>query len=110
MKTTYERGMEVGERLARGIEQGLARGIEQGLARGIEQGLVPGIERGFQRGIEQGIVQGQQRTVLRQMESMFGPLLLKVKEQVEALSSEALAQLQLDLLRAQTLEELGLDD
>ena len=101
MKTTYERGMEVGERIARGIEQGLILGIEQGLVRGIERGL--------QRGIEQGIVPGEQRAVLRQMESKFGPLLLKVKEQVEALSPEALARLEIDLLKAQTLADNHLD-
>ena len=44
------------------------------------------------------------------MEAKFGPLSLKVKQQVEALSPEALAQLQLDLLKAQALEELRLDD
>ena len=44
------------------------------------------------------------------MEAKFGPLSAEVKQQVEALSPEALAQLQLDLLKAQALEELRLDD
>ena len=44
------------------------------------------------------------------MEAKFGPLTAKVKQQVEDLSSNALAQLQLDLLNAQSLEELRLDD
>ncbi len=83
MKTTYERG----------IEQGMARGIEQGMARGIEQGMV----------------QGERRSALRQMEAKFGPLSPQVKQQVEALSEEALAQLQITLLAAQTLDELHLD-
>jgi len=34
----------------------------------------------------------------------------KVKQQVEALSPEALAQLQLDVLKAQALKELRLED
>ena len=38
------------------------------------------------------------------MEAKFGPLSPKVTQQVEALSPEVLAQLQLDLLNAQTLE------
>jgi hypothetical protein len=84
MKTTYERGIE------EGIEQGIQRGIEQGIQRGIEQ--------------------GERRSTLRQMEAKFGPLSPQVKQQVEALSPEALAQLQLELLKAQSLEELRLDD
>jgi hypothetical protein len=44
------------------------------------------------------------------MEAKFGLLSDKVKQQVEALSPEALAQLQLDLLKAQALEELRLGD
>jgi len=43
------------------------------------------------------------------MEAKFGPLSAKVKQQVEALSPEALAQLQLDLLKAQALAELRLE-
>jgi flagellar biosynthesis/type III secretory pathway protein FliH len=96
MKTTYERG----------IEQGIQRGIEQGIVQGIQRG----IEQGIQRGIEQGIVQGERRSTLRLMEAKFGPLTPKVKQRVEALSPQALTQLQLDLLQAQSLEELRLDD
>ena len=64
----------------------------------------------YERGIERGIEQGERRSALRQMEAKFGPLSAKVKQQVEALSPEALAQLQLDLLKAQALEELRLQD
>jgi Domain of unknown function (DUF4351) len=84
MKTTYERGIE------QGIEQGIERGIEQGIERGIEQ--------------------GERRLTLRLMEAKFGPLSAKVKRKVEALSPDALARLQIDLLKAQALEELSLDD
>jgi hypothetical protein len=37
-------------------------------------------------------------------------LSLKLKQQIEALSPDALARLQLDILKAQTLEELRLND
>jgi hypothetical protein len=84
MKTTYERG----------IEQGIERGIEQGIGREIER----------------GIEQGERRLTLRLMEAKFGPLSPKVKLQVEALSPEALTQLQLDLLKAQAIGELRLGD
>jgi hypothetical protein len=40
----------------------------------------------------------------------FGPLFPKVKQQVEALSPEALTQLQLDLLKAKAIGELRLGD
>jgi hypothetical protein len=75
-----------------------------------ERGIEAGIERGMERGIELGIERGERRAALRQLEAKFGPLTPKVKQQVEALSPEAMAQLQLDLLTAQTLEELGLKD
>ena len=52
----------------------------------------------------------ERRLTQRLMEARFGPLTPKLKQQVEALSPEALAQLQLNLLKAQALEELRLDD
>jgi hypothetical protein len=67
-------------------------------------------ERGIEQGIERGIEQGERRLTLRQLESKFGPLSAEVRQRVESLSPEALAQLQLDLLRAQSLEELHLKD
>ena len=68
-------------------------------------------ERGIQvRERDRTGIQGERRSALRQMEAKFGPLSAKVKQQLEALSPEALAQLQLDLLKAQTLEELRLED
>jgi hypothetical protein len=96
MKTTYERG----------IEQGIERGIEQGIERGIEQG----IEQGIERGIEQGIEQGERRLTLRQIEAKFGPLSPEVKQQIDDLSPQALARVQLDLLKAQSLQDLLLND
>ena len=67
-----------------------------------------GIEQGIERGIERGIEQGERRLTLRLIEAKFGPLTPNLKQQVEALSPEALTQLQLDLLKAHTLEELRL--
>jgi Domain of unknown function (DUF4351) len=63
----------------------------------------------YERGIEQGMVQGERRLTLRLLDAKFGPLSPQVKQQVEALSEEALAQLQIDLLEAKSLAELGLD-
>jgi hypothetical protein len=78
--------------------------------RGIEQSIERGIERGIERDIERGIEQSERRVTLRQLQAKFGPLSPDVKEHVEALSPEALAQLQIDLLQAQSLEELDLKD
>jgi hypothetical protein len=74
-----------------------------------ERGIQQGIERGIEQGIERGILQGEQRSALRQLEAKFGPLSAAVKQRVEALPPEALAQLQIDLLRAQSLKELRLE-
>jgi hypothetical protein len=74
------------------------------------QEVEPLMKTTYERGIERGIEQGERRSALRQMEAKFGPLTSRVKQQVEALSPESLAQLQLELLKAQTLEELRLDD
>ena len=55
-------------------------------------------------------LQGERRSTLRLLQAKFGALSAEVQQQVEALSPEALAQLQLDLLQAQSLEELRLKD
>jgi hypothetical protein len=59
---------------------------------------------------ERGIIQGEQRSTLRMLEAKFGPLSAEVKQRVEALPPEALAQLQLDLFQAKSLKELCLAD
>jgi hypothetical protein len=59
---------------------------------------------------ECGIEQGERRSALRQTGAKLGPLTLELKPQVEVLSLEAEIQLQLDLLKAQALEELSLGD
>jgi hypothetical protein len=57
---------------------------------------------------ERGIEQGKRQLTLQQLDAKFGPLTPEVKRRFEALSPEALARLQIDLLTAQALEELGL--
>jgi hypothetical protein len=66
-------------------------------------------ERGIEQGIERGIEQGERRLTLQLLEAKFGPLPAEVEQQLDALSQEALAQLQLDLLQAKSLEELRLN-
>ncbi len=69
------------------------------------QEVAPLMKTTYERGLERGIAQGERRSALRQLEAKFGPLSLEVKQQVEAMAGEVLAQLQIDLLKAQTLEE-----
>jgi hypothetical protein len=64
----------------------------------------------YERVIERSILQGERRVTLRQLEARFGPLSAEVKQRVEALAPDALAQLQLDLLKAGSLQELHLQD
>jgi hypothetical protein len=47
--------------------------------------------------------------MLLQLEARFGPLSPEVKSRVEALSSQQLKTLALDFVKAQSLNELGLE-
>jgi hypothetical protein len=64
----------------------------------------------YERGREAGMLEEARRATLRQLEAKFGPLAAEVSRRVEALSLEKLGQLQLDLLKAQSLGELELQD
>jgi hypothetical protein len=46
---------------------------------------------------------------VRLIEAKFGPVPPQLKQQVEALSPEALTRLQLGLLKAQSVDDLRLD-
>lgn len=59
---------------------------------------------------ERGIIQGERRSTLRLLEAKFGPPSAEVLRRVESLSWEELAQLQLEVLKAQSLKELRLED
>jgi hypothetical protein len=64
----------------------------------------------MQTTFERGLEQGERRSTLRFLEARFGPLSPEVKQRVEALPLEALAQLQVDVAKAQSLKELHLDE
>jgi hypothetical protein len=59
---------------------------------------------------ERGIIQGQRLSVLLQLETKFGALSAAVKQRVESLTPEALRQMQVAILKAESLKELGLED
>ena len=64
----------------------------------------------MQQGLQEGLQQGQRTTLRKQLEARFGPLSPGAQERLEALSSERLETLTLGLLKAQSLQELGLED
>jgi hypothetical protein len=59
---------------------------------------------------ERGRIAERRESVLLQLEVRFGPLSSAARQRVEALSPEELRQLQLDLVKAQSLKELRLED
>ena len=67
-------------------------------------------EKGVQTGLQQGLQQGQRTTLRKLLEARFGPLSPGAQERLQALSPERLETLTLGLLKAQSLQELGLED
>ncbi len=63
----------------------------------------------YERGIETGIERGERLSALRMMEAKFGPLSSEVRRQVEELSRDELERLQIAILTATSLADLGLD-
>jgi hypothetical protein len=59
---------------------------------------------------ERGYLQGHRDVVFWTLEARFGSVTPAVKQRVEALSLEELRRLGVDLLKAQSLAELGLKD
>ena len=69
-----------------------------------------GIEAGIKEGIEEGIEKGERLSALRMMEASFGPLSIEARRRVEELSRAELERLQIAILTARDLADLGLDD
>ena len=59
---------------------------------------------------EKGLQQGWRTAVQKQLEARFGPLSASVRERLDSLGPERLEALALELLKAQSLQELGLED
>ena len=64
----------------------------------------------FEKGVQAGLQQGQRTTVQKLLEARFGPLSPGAQQRLESLSLEKLEALTLPLLKAQSLQELGLED
>ncbi len=76
---------------------------------GVQQMNVTWYDKGIQQGIEQGIQQGRRVMLLELLEEKFRPLPAAVREKVQQMSPEQLATLSKAVLRAQSLQELGLE-
>jgi 3-methyladenine DNA glycosylase/8-oxoguanine DNA glycosylase len=77
---------------------------------GAQAMAVTTFEKGVQAGLQQGLQQGQRTTIRTLLESRFGPLSPSAEERLDSLSPERLEALTLALLKAQSLQELGLED
>ena len=64
----------------------------------------------FEKGVQAGLQQGRRTTLQEQLEARFGPLSPGAQQRLESLSPERLRALTLGLLKAQSLQELGLED
>jgi hypothetical protein len=69
-----------------------------------------GKQAGLQEGLQQGLQQGRRTTLQKQLEARFGPLGLGAQQRLDGLSAEQLEGLTLALLKARSLQELGLED
>jgi hypothetical protein len=88
------------------LEEAQKARLQELLATEQYQEVKPIMQTTFERGLEQG----ERRAALRFLEARFGPLPPEVKQRVEALSLGALAQLPMDVAKAQSLKELHLED
>ncbi len=59
---------------------------------------------------EKGMQRGSRKTLEKQLEDRFSPLTGSAKERLEGMESDGLAALTLELLTAQSLKELGMED
>ena len=64
----------------------------------------------FERIRQDGVLQERRGFVQMLLAERFGPLSLRVQEQVQTLSAERLAEIGRALLKATSLRELGLEE
>jgi hypothetical protein len=64
----------------------------------------------YDKGEIAGMEKGQRRLVLLLLETQFGPLPQSVRQRVERFNTERLEQIAEAILKAKSLQELGLDD
>jgi hypothetical protein len=79
--------------------------FEKGVQAGLQQAVTT-----FEKGVQAGLQRGQRTMLQKQLEARFGPLSPGAQQHLESSSPERLETLALALLKAQSLQELGLED
>jgi hypothetical protein len=74
-----------------------------------ERGVAKGLEEGLEKGQREGLEKGQRKTLQIQLEERFGPLTPAVLQRLESWPAGRLAELTRAVLKAQSLQELGLE-
>jgi hypothetical protein len=64
----------------------------------------------FEKGVQAGLQQGRRTTLRKLLEGRFGPLRPDAQQRLDSLNTEGLEALTLALLKAQSLQDLGLED
>jgi hypothetical protein len=64
----------------------------------------------FEKGVQAGVERGLRTALEKLLEARFGPLRPGAKQQLDSLSPERLEALILEQLKAQSLQELGLEN
>jgi hypothetical protein len=77
---------------------------------GVKAVNVTTFEKGVTQGVQQGILQGKREVLREQLDDKFGPLPNRVTERLQSLSEERVHALTRAILRALSLQELGLED
>jgi hypothetical protein len=79
--------------------------FEKGVQAGLQQAQTT-----FEKGKQAGLQEGRRTTLEKQLEARFGPLSPSAQQRLDSLSTERLEALALALLKARSLQELGLED
>jgi hypothetical protein len=92
------------------LDEAQQREFERLLASEPYKGVLAMRTTWFEQGEAKGLVRGQRKTLALQLEQQFGPLSPQVRERLESLPAERLDELACSVLRAKSLQELGLAD
>jgi hypothetical protein len=90
--------------------QGLVALLQTERYREVQAMAMTPFEKGVQAGLQQGLHQGWRTAVQKLLESRSGPLSSGAQERLEDVGPERLEALTLELLNAQSLRGLRLED
>jgi hypothetical protein len=83
--------------------------LDAGPYKGIKEMAMTYFERGVAEGREEGFEMGQRQILRIQLDELFGPLSPAVLERLKSLPAERLPDLVRAALKAQSLQDLGLE-